>query len=138
MASFVNNAGAEDLTSGGSTNIWASGTIKVRLVISSITPDKDDTSMTGYTAATGSTDQTLGSKTKTKDTTNDRIVFDAADATFSAVASGSTVGWLVFYKFITNDAGSLPYFIADVTDTPTNGSDIVASLSASGIGYLQQ
>ena len=36
------------------------------------------------------TDQTLGSKTVTKDTTNDRIVYDAADPTWTAVAGGSS------------------------------------------------
>lgn len=93
--------------------------------------------MTGYTAATGSTDQTLGSKTSTKDTSNHRAVFDAADSTFTAVASGSTIGSLVIYKFVTNDAGSTPLYFIDVTDTPTNGGDIVAPWSALGLGYFQ-
>jgi len=135
MASFLTNSGAQGLTSGGTID-WAADTIKARLVASSVTPDRDDTSLTGYTAI--GTDQTLGSKTKTKDTTNDRIVFDAADATWSAVASGSTVGWVVVYKFVTNDAASTPIAVIDVTDTPTNGSDIGWTISASGIFYLQE
>lgn len=134
MASFLNNEGAKGMTSNGTID-WAADTIKARLVASSVTPDKDDTAMTGYTAI--GTDQTLGSKTKTKDTTNDRIVFDAADPTWTAVASG-TVGWIIVYKFVTNDAGSTPIAIVDVTDTPANGSDIVWTIAATGIFYLQE
>lgn len=135
MSSFLSNEGAKGMTSNGTID-WASDTIKARLVASSVTPDKDDTSMTGYTGI--GTDQTLGSKTKTKDTTNDRIVFDAADPTWAAVAGGATIGWIVVYKFVTNDAGSTPIFVIDVTDTPTNGSDIVWTVNAGGIGYLQE
>lgn len=121
MASFVSNSGADGLTSGGGIT-WASDTIKARLVASSVTPDKDDTAMTGYTAI--GTDQTLANKTKTKDTTNDKIVFSCDALTWSAVAAGSTVGWVVIYKFVTDDAGSTPIAVIDVTDTPTNGSDL--------------
>lgn len=138
MASFVTNRGARDLSNstGGTPIDWAADTIRARLVASSVTPNKDDTSMTGYTGI--GTDQTLGSKTFTEDTTNDRIVYDAADPTWTAVAGGSTVGHVVVYKFVTNDAGSTPIFVIDVTDLPTNGGDITWPISASGIGYLQQ
>lgn len=135
MASFVYNEGANGLLSGG-TLTWASDTIKARLTASSVTPNKDDTSMTGYTAI--GTDQTLGSKTKTKDTANDRIVFDAADPTWTAVAGGSTVGTVTIFKFVTNDAGSTPIASIDITDTPTNGGDITIQFDANGIFYLQE
>jgi hypothetical protein len=134
MANFVTNEGSESLQD--NTVVWASDTIKARLVASSFTPTKDDTSMTGYTAI--GTDQTLGSKTRTKDTTNDRIVYDAADPVWTAVAGGSTIGWVAVFKFVTNDAGSTPIFIIDVTDTATNGGDITVQFSADGIGYTQQ
>lgn len=120
MASFITNAGADGLTGGGIT--WASDTIKARLVASSVTPDKDDAVMTGYTAI--GTDQTLTTPTKTKDTTNDKIVYSCDAITWSAVASGSTVGFVVAYKFVTNDGDSIPIAVIDVTDTPTNGSDL--------------
>ncbi len=138
MASFVTNRGARDLSkaTSGTVITWASDTIKARLVASSFTPNKDDTSMTGYTAI--GTDQTLGSKTFTEDTTNDRIVYDAGDATYTAVAGGSTVGWIAVYKFVTDDAGSTPIAIIDVTDTPTNGGDISVVWATTGIFYTQQ
>lgn len=138
MASFVTNRGARDLSvaTSGTQITWASDTIKARLVASSFSPDKDNTSMTGYTAI--GTDQTLGSKTFTEDTTNDRIVYDAADPTWTAVAGGSTVGWIAIFKFVTNDAGSTPIAILDITDTATNGGDITIVFNASGIFYLQE
>lgn len=107
-----------------------------RLVASSVTPNKDDTSMTGYTKI--GTDQTLGSPTRVKDTTNDRVVFSGAALTWTAVGSGSTIGWVVFYKFVTDDAGSTPICAVDVTDTPTNGGDIGFTPNADGVFYLQQ
>jgi hypothetical protein len=134
MASFTTNEGSESLQDG--TIVWATDVIKARLVASSFTPNKDDTVMTGYTAI--GTDQTLGGKTRTKDTTNDRIVYDATDPTWTAVAGGSTVGTVTVFKFVTNDADSIPIFNIDVTDTATNGGDITAVFSADGIGYTQQ
>lgn len=111
-------------------------TIKARLVSSAATVNKDDTTMTPYTVI--GTDQTLGTKTFTEDTTNDRIVYDAADPTWTAVAGGSTVAYVCVFKFVTNDAGSTPIFVIDVADLATNGGDITWPISASGIGYLQQ
>lgn len=133
MAYFVYNEGAESLLD-GSIN-WASDTIKARLVASSATPDKDDTDLaTGYTAI--GTDQTLGSKTRTKDTTNDRIVYDAANPTWTAVAGGSTIGWCIVYK---DDGGDgVPIAALDIDNTATNGGDISVTFSADGIFYLQQ
>ena len=138
MASFVTNRGARDLSvaTSGTQIVWASDTIKARLVATSFTPNKDDTSMTGYTAI--GTDQTLSSKTFTEDTANDRIVYDAADPTWTSVAGGSTVGFVTVFKFVTNDAGSTPIFNIDVTDTATNGGNITVTFDANGIGYLQQ
>jgi hypothetical protein len=135
MASFVYNEGANGLLSGG-TITWASDTIKVRLVASSATLNKDDTSMTGHTAI--GTDQTVASKTKTKDTTNDRIVFTFANPTWTAVAGGSTVGTVDIFKFVTNDAGSTPIANIDVADTATNGGDITLAVDANGAFYLQE
>jgi len=136
MASFVYNEGSNGLTSGG-TITYSSDTIKARLVASSVTPNKDDTSMTGYTAI--GTDQTLGTKSKSKDTTNDRVVFTAATLTWTAVAGGSTVGFVVIYKFVTNDAGSTPIACIDVNDTATNGGDLTLAPDATnGFFYTQQ
>ncbi len=133
MAYFVYNEGAESLLDG--SVVWASDTIKARLVASSATPNKDDTDLaSGYTAI--GTDQTLGSKTRTKDTANDRIVYDAGNVTYTAVAGGSTVGWCIIYK---DDGGNgVPIAALDIDNTATNGGDITVAFSADGIFYLQQ
>jgi hypothetical protein len=130
----VTNRGALDLLS--NVIVWASDTIKVRLVASSFTPNKDDIVMTGYTAI--GTDQTLGSKTRTEDTTNDRIVYDAADSTWTAVAGGSTIGWVAVFKFTTVDADSIPIAIIDVSDLATNGGDVTGPWASTGLFYLQE
>lgn len=135
MASFVFNQGALNLCGEATAIDWEGDTIKARLTASSVTPNKDDTSMTAYTGI--GTDQTLGTKTRDKDNTNDRVVFDAADPTWTAVASGSTVGTVTIYKFVTNDAGSTPIASLDITDTPTNGGDVSITFSANGVFYLQ-
>ena len=134
MAYFVYNEGAESLLD-GSIN-WASDTIKARLIASSATPNKDDTTLaTGYTAI--GTDYTLANKTRTKDDTNDRIVYDnTVDALYSAVAGGSTVGWCIIYK--DNGGTHVPIAALDIADTPTNGGDITIQFSSDGIFYLQE
>ena len=134
MADFVYNEGAESLLD--NSIVWASDTIKARLVASSATPNKDDDYLsTGYTPI--GTDYTLANKTRTKDDTNDRIVYDnTVDALFSAVAAGSTVGWCIIYK---DDGGNgVPICALDIADTPTNGGDITIQFHANGIFYLQQ
>jgi hypothetical protein len=93
--------------------------------------------MTGLTAI--GTDQTLGSKTgPTTDGTNHRSVYDAADSTWPSVAVGSTIGWVGIYKFVTNDADSIPIAIIDVTDLPTTGGNIIGPWNVAGVFYLQQ
>lgn len=135
MASFVTNAGAEGLLT-PDTIVWASDTIKARLVATSASPNKDDTVMTGFSSI--GSDQTLGTKTKTKNTTDDRIEFSAAAITWSAVAGGSTVGFICIYKFVTNDADSIPIAWIDVADTATNGGDLTYTPTTGGLFYLQQ
>ncbi len=136
MASFVYNNGATHLLGATTAISWTSDTIKARLVASSVTPDKDDTSMTGYTAI--GTDQTLGTKAgPTVDNSNDRNAYTAANPTWTAVAGGSTIGYVVLFKFVSNDAGSTPIASLDVTDTPTNGGDINVTFDATGCFYLQ-
>jgi len=92
--------------------------------------------MTGMTAI--GTDQTLGSKTQTSDTTNHREKFDAADPTWTAVASGSTIGYWIVFKFVANDAGSTPLWVETVTSTPTNGENVTVTFDAAGIFRTQQ
>lgn len=125
MASFTTNTGAARLA-GNIDWTSASHTIKARLVASSFTPTKDDTSLTGATAI--GTDQTLasGNRVITTDLTNDQVKCRyTATLTWSAVAGGSTVGNVIIYiEDAAADATRVPIFVIDVTDLATNGSDI--------------
>lgn len=97
-------------------------TIKVALVSNGYTPNlATDEFYSTISAYVLGTPQTLGSKAVAGG------AFDAADATWSAVASGSTVKAVVIYKD-TGSAATSPLlaYIDTVTGFPlaTNGSDI--------------
>lgn len=103
-------------------------TIKIGLlnITADYTVDLTQTSLTPITRYAGTTDQTLASLSIV---TNSLVVaFDAADPTFTAVAvSGTkTVGGLIVYKFVTNDAGSTPILYVDgFSAVLPNGGDLV-------------
>lgn len=149
MASFTYNKGSTDIAN--RTIDFAADTIKVMLIgtATAYTPDKDHSSMTtpalselsvgGYTPGFASADRkTLGTKTITNDTTNDRTVFDAADPAAWTLATGGTVAAAIVYKHLTSDALSTPIFYLDFADVPTNGSTFTLVFDANGIGYTQQ
>lgn len=135
ITTFVFNAGAALLTSGGTTNAWIAGTIKARLVDSSVTPTKDDTSMNGMTAI--GTDATLTSRTRTADTSNNRVVFDASNAVITDPDADEEYGSVVVYYFSTDDAGSTPLFCLETDPATTDGSDLTIVWEADGVGYFQ-
>jgi hypothetical protein len=124
MASFATNEGASRFAGGLD---WTSASvIAARLVASSASPNKDDTAMTGFTPI--GTDQTLvqGNRVKTKDPTNDQVKLRyTTTLTWTAVAGGSTVGWIAIYvEDAAADATRVPLFWIDVTDTATNGGNL--------------
>ena len=122
MANGMYNIGKQGLIDG--TIDMDTNVIKARLVKDTYTFSNTDTSLTPITKITGTTDQTLGSRTVTDG------VFDAADPTFTAVAGGETITAWVVFKFVTNDADSIPIGFLDLTDTPTNGSDIIINIDS--------
>lgn len=121
MANALYRKGAEKLITGG-TFALGSDTIKAALVSSSYTVNLATHEFyTSISADVLGTPVALGSKTLTLG------VFDAADSTFSAVASGDTALAVVLYKD-TGVAGtsSLLAYIDTITGFPlaTNGGDI--------------
>lgn len=121
MANALYTKAKEKLITGGSFAL-GSDTIKAALVTTSYTPTiATDEFYTSISANVVGTPQTLASKTLTGG------VFDAADVTFPAVASGSTLLGVVLYKD-TGVAGtsSLLALIDTITGFPlaTNGGDI--------------
>jgi len=148
MASFTYNAGSKALQDG--TVDWASDTIKIMLVTDAHTPDQDhdhiddiagdEVSVSGYAGGfSGAGRKTLGSKTQTNDTTNDRTVYDAADPSAWTLAAGETVQAAVVYWHDTDDATSIPLFYLEfATPIATNGGSLTVPFDAAGIAYTQQ
>lgn len=129
---FMFNAGAHGLLAG--TINWGSDTIRVRPVLSADTPDEDATAMTGI-GVTGN-DQTLGSKTgPTKDDTGDRVTYGAANPTFGSQPAGGAINKLVIFKFVTDDAGSIPIACVDIDEVTPNGGDIAVTF-AGGLCFV--
>lgn len=120
MSNVLYDKGRNAFLTGGVN--WTSDTIKIALVSSSYTPDtaNDQYWSTVNTYLVNSA-QTLASTTATAG------VADAADVTFSAVSSGSTVKYLVIYKD-TGTASTSPLIalIDSYTGLPfsTSGSDV--------------
>lgn len=134
----VQNRGARDLQN--NTIVWASDTIKGRLSRTSETINKDVTVMTGLGFSGPPTDITLASKTFTEDTTNDRIVYSAANFTFTGVTAGAEIDKIIIFKFVTNDAGSTPIAVVSLAAPITPGStiDIAVTVPATGLFYTQE
>lgn len=83
--------------------------------------------------------QALASLTLTEDDTNKFSYLDATDLTFSALTAGQTVGGCVLYRYsssggTTGDSGQDLLCFYDLTDTPTNGGDIVVQFASSSQG----
>ena len=146
MASIVTNEGAYRLQVGGGTAInWGTATsLWARLGGTGWTPNKDDTAMTGFTALTGAEDQNLAAANTAvvKNTTDDRIEFEyTTTITFPTVDTAQTAAWVgIYQEDAAADATRVPLFWLDITDTPTNGGDIVISFTANSdvVAYLQQ
>ena len=128
-------------------------TIKVGLSTSTHVENKDDTflddvgaddfidgelSGTGYTAGFGGAGRkSIGSKTLAYDAANDRVEFDGADQTWTAISAG-TAAQATLMREVTNDAGSPPIANVDSGGFPvvTNGGDVTIAWNAEGIIHL--
>lgn len=120
MANALYAKGKEKILS-GAINL-PSDTIKASLLSSSYTANlSTDEFWSGISANLLNTSQTLASKSVTGG------VFDAADVTFTAVTSGSTVKAVVIWKDTgTPSTSPLLVYIDTITGFPlaTNGGDI--------------
>ena len=93
----------------------------------------------GELVATNYVRKALTGETVNQDDPNNRAEFDAGDVTFTALggATNDTIGAILLFKFVTNDADSpLIAYIdnagADFSQA-TNGSDITISWDIEGI-----
>ncbi len=147
MATFVYNLAASEIAK-GNIDLLAD-TIKIMLVKSGYVADRDhdfidesgandpideELTVSGYTGGFGGAGRkALASKTITEDDANDRAEFDCADITWTALGTGETIAGAIIVKEVTNDADSILIAYLDLTDTPTNGSDVTLTINAEGV-----
>lgn len=116
---------------------WLTDVIRIMPV--NAVPNADTAEFVSDVSATeiGAARATLGSKAVNEDTSGDEAECDAADATHSAVATGSTAVGSVVYQQTGGDdstpANDRVIAFLDYTDTPTNGGDLVVQFAAEGI-----
>ena len=132
--SFIYNKGANGLLDG--TIVFSSATIKARLFLTSATGDKDSTFMTAL-GVTGN-DVVLTSKTgPTIDNATDRNIYSCANITFPTQVAGGEVDSIIIFKFVSVDGDSIPIALVPITAVTPNGGDIVVTIPAGGLFYLQ-
>lgn len=132
----------------GSTNLiksldWTSSDLRMLLVTSSYSPDKDHNTVSQITNELSGGNYarvSLSGRTATQDDSTDRAVADATDAVFTALqaVAGTPKYAIVYYEGGGTDATrELVCFIdLGVADTP-NGTDYTIVFSVSGVAYLQ-
>ena len=137
MASNLYNPGLLKLLDG--TIDFANDTIKVLLVDTSHTFDKTDefvsdivTNEAANVSGSGYERKTLGSKTVLLDAANDRVEYDAANPTYTAIDAG-TIAAAIVYKEVTNDSDSPIIAQIDFADLVTNGSDVELQVNTDGL-----
>jgi len=92
-----------------------------------------ETNVGGYTRGFGGAGRkTMASKTITSNDTSNRVEWDCADLTWTALATGETLEAAVAIVEITNDAASQPVVYLDPTNIPTNGSDVTLQFASNG------
>jgi hypothetical protein len=136
MAGFLFNEGAHQLAVG--TTVWGTSVIRARLVTTVAgAPNKDADVMTGI----GSAEAVQAAK---KCDANDRISYPTTgNVTFTAAALAiGACDRMVFYRFATNDADSIPIACVEMTEVTPNGGDVtVTQPTTNGVAawfYLQQ
>ncbi len=135
MASLLYHTGLKALLDG--TITFTGSTIKAMLVtadyepsvahqyVSSITGGATNHELTGtgYTRGFGQSGRkTLASKTCTVDATNARIVFDAADLTWTALTAGTVAAVVLVYESVSDAASSLIAY-CELAQFATDGTD---------------
>jgi hypothetical protein len=143
MASGWYNSGLRDVND--RTIDLVADTLKLILVTSTYTPDKDhdfasdltnELSGTGYTGGfAGSGRKTIASKAFSTDTANDRIEFTWAGVTWTAINAGNPK-YAILVKEITNDAATRLIAYLDLGTVVTNGGDLTVTPDAT-LGALQ-
>lgn len=140
MAGFLFNEGAYQIVAG--TTVWGTSTIRARLVTTAAgAPDVDADVMTGIGSAEASATVAISDdQAATKSDARDRIEFTTTgNVTFTAAALAiGACSRMVFYRFATNDADSIPIACVEITEVTPNGGDVTVTQPANGWFYLDQ
>jgi hypothetical protein len=135
---FLFNQGAFQLQAG--TTVWTTSTIRARLVLSSAgVADIDADVMTGIGSTDASAFIAVTSPVgPTLDDVNDHVKYSSADLAFVSVAAIGACNRVVFYRFVTNDADSVPIACVDITEVTPNTGNVTVTCPALGWWYTQQ
>jgi hypothetical protein len=141
MASLVFNSAKVFLSDGGTID-WVNDDVKVMLVTSSYTPNKDthdfrddvtnEVSGTGYTAG----GMALANKAHTQDDSNDRAVYDADDLVWSTATITARAAVLYKSRGGASSADELIAYIDFLADKTSTAADFTIQWHADGIFYL--
>jgi len=123
--------------------------LKIMLVGTGYSFDPDHTTVsqvsgselvaTNYAGGFGGAGRKTLTVTALKDDTLDKVIFNFADATWSALggAVNDTVAGAVVIKENSSDADSVPIFYFDLSDLVTNGSSYTLDFAASPDGNVK-
>ena len=135
MADFVFTRGIAELFKADTDLDTAD--LRVLLLTSTYTQNKDNNfvaDLGNELTVGGYARQTLTGETVTEDDANDQVYLDANDPLFAALATGETIGWMVLFRQTGADATAPVLCAYDVTNTPTNGSDVTVQFAAPASG----
>ena len=98
--------------------------------VDDVTAGSQEISVSGYTRADGDMVNFVAPTAA-----NPSVCDSTSDITFTGLASGQTIGFVVFYIYNASDASAALLFCMDedTTTYPTNGGNFVVSLNASGL-----
>lgn len=145
MSAALFNRGARVL--GDGTTVWTSASIRALLLkgsgytfdpdhdfVSDLTPGSNEVTVSGYSR------QTLSGKSITTSDAADRVIYDADDPLFAALAAGETITGMVLFD---NAGGAdsarvlLAYYPVNApSGVATTGGDFSAVFSSDGAFYL--
>jgi hypothetical protein len=137
MANGVYNK-AKYLLGTGTAVLTSGADLRVLLVKSTYTFDATHNFVSDVIAGSleisvaGYSRQPLVNEACTEDDANSCAYLDADDVTFASLTAGQTVGGAVLYKYNAADASAELIAFYDLTDTATNGGDIVVQWAAPG------
>lgn len=138
MASVITNAGVDSILRNIVT--WEVDVVQARLCVAGAV-DPDATSMVGYVAAAGTTDQVVTGRTREVDATANRIVFDGDDLAWAGVAETRDAVAIAVYTPGASDADALPLCVIDLAavSQPLAGKTLARyAVPPTGLFYLQQ